>query len=265
MKQPLLLHLAKNQEERDFIKHWSDRAERISQRSGTETTAFLDPGQQKLLEAVCQESDISVIFCGGFTNAERKRGMLIEPYGNAEHEAPVEVLHIQNNRFSKSLTHRDVLGSLLGLGIERSVIGDILVVDSGAYAAIFTEMASFIAAQLDAVGHERVRVELLSRASAAALEVKEHVSVERMTVTSLRLDCILSAAYHLSRSQSQGLIKSGKVKVNYRYEDNLSAQIEPQALLSVRGFGRVKLLEVQGKTKKDRVAIVIGRYSNLPA
>jgi len=163
---------------------------------------------------------------------------------------PVTITY--NTRFSKELTHRDFLGSVLGLGLDRGKIGDIRLVADGAVMYAAREVASFIAENLVEVG----RATVTAAPNTNITDIKTPGIQKRITAASLRLDTIISEALHLSRSKVAALIEREKVFVNWVLAKK-TLQLGEGDIVTVRQVGRLKIDEIIGATKKDRVALLI--------
>ncbi|MCD7904417.1 MAG: YlmH/Sll1252 family protein [Clostridiales bacterium] len=164
-----------------------------------------------------------------------------------------------NPAFSKKLAHRDFLGSVLGLGIERSKIGDIVLNEGSALVFCDEQVAEYVASSLEQVGHTKVKAEITEDASAyiATDEVKETVK----TVASERADAVLSSAFNISRGAASEAIKSGKVFANWVPAESGSKKLSEGDVITLRGKGRVKLLEFMGSTKKDKLIIKFQKFN----
>lgn len=217
-------------------------------------TAFLVPTEA--LEAKNMVRKIANVFCGGYEEAERK--ILIigtdekEVVGEYMELLTIELLTIEKN---KKMSHREVLGSLLGLGITRDVIGDIIIKDSRADVFVLKEISKYIIQNLQKVGKEKVKIYINSYENLISIE---DLSKEiKTTVASLRLDAIISVAIGVSREVSAKMIQNQKVKLNHKIIENTSKQIKTGDKISVRGYGRIELVEVLGETKKDRIRVIL--------
>lgn len=218
-------------------------------------TNFLDPAE--VIDAQYLVSKLPCLFCGGYENAERKILVLgTDTFETQEEvcEEFLEVIFIESNS-GKELSHRSILGSLLGLGINRDVVGDIIVEGNRANVIVSKEISKYILQNLDKIGSEKVRV---CKSSFENIIKKEDKFKEiKTTVASLRLDAIVSASTGISREISSKLIENQKVKLNYKITENTSKQIKEGDKISIRGYGRVELVEVLGETRKDRIRVVI--------
>jgi len=163
---------------------------------------------------------------------------------------PVAVMY--NQRFSKAPTHRDYLGAVLGLGLDRGKIGDIRLGPAGAVMYVAEEVAHFIAENLTQVG--RVSVKAAANSQLDGFETTSRA--KRITVPSMRLDAVLSAALNLSRGKASLLIEAEKVFVNWKLAKKTYTVAVGDAI-TVRGVGRVSVDSLGGNTKKDRIVLEV--------
>ncbi len=222
-------------------------------------TSFLDPMQQKIAEDLLDcESDIEYQFEGGIENSERKLCIIYHEDIDLEQlETMYEILEISwYSKGSKKPTHRDFLGSLMGSGIKRETIGDILLQEEMAYVVCTKEISDYILYNIDKVGSVPVKLKIAENINVT----EENEKVLNVTVASLRLDSIISAGFRISRTKAAELIKSGKVRINWEEKELTSKSIKQGDVISIRGKGRIVLDEVTGNTKKDRTKITIKKY-----
>ena len=213
-------------------------------------TNFLDPAE--IVELSSLYNKLPHALYGGFEDAERK---ILAIGAIEEVDFPIAILEITS---VKKLNHRDVLGSVLGTGIKRDVVGDIVLKDNVANVYITKEISKYLVQNLDKIGHEKVKVRLIDdKEKLAHIVDKKEI---KTTVKSLRLDAVISACYGISRELSAELIKNAKVNVNYKEVVNTSKPIKENDLISVRGYGRFELIEVLGETRKDRIRVVFSVY-----
>lgn len=238
-------------------------------------TAFLTPGQRRdVTEFLQREGQYDrACFHGGFAEAERCCLLLFPDYAVemcgeerspamllslCGEEDPVAVLHIKGSGFCR-LTHRDYLGSLLSLGLEREVLGDIELPDEhSAYLFCRASMASYIAESLERVGGDKVTVRRVRIGEDFASQRK----VQRIsdTVASARLDCVVASLANLSRESAQQVIRDGRVELDYRSEERVDRTLTPPAVISVRGVGKFRVLSVGLQTKKGRYRLSAEKY-----
>ncbi len=245
-------------EEKPFVEKMMEWVRVVDTRGITKRTDFLDPRQQHILETLVNRTPgVRVRFYGGYSDAERVRALIthedVEP---SIEEFGVVVIEIENRNSFSTLTHRDYLGALMSLGMIRDKFGDLIVHDTGAQLILEIEMRDFLFTHLQQVGKSQV---LLTEQSIEQIQLAPSILEEKVvTVTSMRLDAVLSEILRLSRAKVQVLIKSGKVKVNWKVEESAAAEITVGATLSVRGFGRYQILRKNGTSKKGKTVLVIG-------
>ncbi len=156
-----------------------------------------------------------------------------------------------------TVDHRKVLGSLMSLGLKRSKFGDILTQDERIQIVVAKEIADYVRMNLTAVG--KATISLLEIPMYELLNVIEEWTEQTITVSSLRLDVVLSSILNVSRQKVQVLIENGLVKVNWKQIEQSSFECKENDVLSVRGYGRSKLHSIEGKTKKEKWRIIVGR------
>lgn len=218
---------------------------------------FLNMHEQTLL---WEEYKYGYTLSGGYEDAERK----IACFGTEEDmgyppQPPLKILCITplSEKFSDDLTHRDFLGSLMGLGIKRETLGDIIIKSNKGYLICLDSIAPYIKDNLLKVRHTSVSCEECQSLPADALpEPKEKTVI----VSSLRLDGIISAVYNISRSKSSALIEGEKVFTNGKLIKNISAPLKENDIISVRGYGRFRFTEISGDTRKGRIRIICEVY-----
>jgi RNA-binding protein YlmH len=235
-------------------------------------TSFLDVHEKALLEREAIAKKAVFALYGGYGGAERCV-MLLFPDAEAKREweeagpggenDPLEVLRVRTKKGAREMTHRDYLGSLMSLGIDRSLTGDILVGSAGengqsADVVVLSEMAEYIAREYTSVGRETVTAE---RLPVGEIAVNETAFEEKKdTVASLRLDSVLGTAFALSRGTAQEAIRRGLVFVNSAEASKPDKLLAEGDKITLRGKGKAVLAEVGQKTKKDRIFIRIVRY-----
>lgn len=224
-------------------------------------TDFLDPSiRGKAFELLKYVRDLKVKCFGGYEDAERVVFAMYPDYMDDEDiYFPVDVVKITYNaKFSSALSHRDFLGSILGLGIERVKLGDILVYDAEAYCFADSSISSYITANLEKVSHTKVSAQIVDMSGIKIPEKK--IDVKNVTVSSLRADTVFGAVFGKSRSEMQDLIRAERASVNWCTVKSVSDIIKEGDVLSLKGSGRGILMEIGGTTKKGRIVITVGRY-----
>lgn len=192
-------------------------------------------------------------FYGGYENSERR---VLGLFFDEQVDFPVEAIMFTFRKTDK-LTHRDFLGSLMSLGIERETVGDILVEDGRAVVFVKSEIKDYIVSQISKVGRVGVT---LSDADKDSLPQGRGVEEKEYTVSSMRLDNIVSAVSGLAREKAKKLILSGSVSVNHLPCQKISHSMKQGDKLTIRGKGKYEICGVIGETKKHRIRISIIHY-----
>lgn len=197
----------------------------------------------------------NVMFWGGYEDCERKiLGVFPEWEDAAADKFPLSVIKFTSN-FSKKLSHRDYLGTIMSLGIDRSKTGDILIEGNDAYVFAYDDIAEYICNNISKISNIGVKAQILS--GDAVSIPKRQYTVFETTCASLRLDAVVSGALNISRNESMRLISAGKVRLNYREALHSSQSIKEGDLISVRGYGRFFLEEAGNETRKGRLHITV--------
>lgn len=245
-------------EERPFVDQVIEWKENVKDRFVHKLSDFLDPREQQIVVAIIgQDPEVRYSFFGGTKMAERKRAFLFPPYLEPTHDDYCLLAYKVHypNKFIQ-LSHRDLLGSLMALGLKREKFGDIHIHDEEIQIVVASEISSYVEANLQSVGRAQVHLEAIPLTN--LLIEKEDWIEKSITASSLRLDVILCEIYQLSRSKIVPFIESKKVKVNWKIIEQPAFQLQSGDHLSVRGLGRSKLIAVLGKTKKDKLRIEVG-------
>lgn len=249
-------------EEKTFVDRAVEWVERSAQLHELKRTDFLDPRQAQILSMLAgRNADVTIRLEGGYPEAERRRALIAPDYRSLDDEsAAIAVLavHASGNDHLE-LDHSDFLGALLGLGIKRDRIGDIHVHESFAHIIVTDEIADYLNIHLRQVHRLAVLTELLPIEKLQALLPKlEEMS---LTVASMRLDGIASDVYRISRSKIVDPIKAGRCRVNWKTEEDPSEPLKEGDVVSFKGLGRFKVLEVDGVTKKGRIRLTVGKFA----
>ena len=216
-------------------------------------TSFLDPRGQYILEVIVGSfEDMKVSYFGG-QSAERKRAIIAPSYFEPT-EGDFEEVLIQINYPEKfvSIQHQHVLGTLMSLGIEREQVGDILVGDTIQFV-LTKQLESYIMMELTKIKGATVKLDSIPFKD--MIQSVENWHSSETTVTGLRLDVVLKEMIRKSRTIAKQLIDKKRVKVNHTIIDASDFQLAQEDLLSIQGYGRAVVVEIGGKTKKDKVRI----------
>lgn len=256
-----LLFPAITDEDRLIGAHALDKIESVMRGEEVAYTHFLDPHQQELVEGmVRQVPEVRYMFVGGFEQTERKRLVIIPDYMMWDMvRYPLAYLEIQGNFHFQEVSHRDYLGSLMGLGIKREMLGDIILLrEGGCQVIVAPEVKDIIRLNLTKV--HQVSVEVREIGEDQLVLPEEKIKEITSTVASLRLDAVASAGFSMSRSQMVKIIKAEKVKVNFEVETDPARTIKSDDVISIRGRGRVEIKEIAGETRKGRIKLTLNRY-----
>lgn len=231
-----------------------DKANSCLKNYDIKTTEFLNPFEVKnAIDILNSEQDLKYKVDGGYINAER-RLIYIFPYYIEEEDIQnnLRVIQIEGNFKFKSISHRDYLGALLNLGIKREKIGDIIIHDDFCQVIVSEDICDFIIINLEKVSRNKVKVKEITVKD--IVESKQSFKEISFTVSSLRIDSIISGIYNLSRNESLKLIKGEKINVDYEKIISASREIKSNSLISVRGYGRA-IVEIGDFTKKGRIKV----------
>ena len=222
------------------------------------STSFLDVRQQSLvLSEFSRIQDAKIILYGGFDTAERLVAVFVPYYFDEDlneyflhnpDDNPLTVIRLVKDSFSQA-GHRDYLGALMGLGIKRETIGDIIVTETGADIILLKSMASFVISELKSAGRATLR--------ASEISFNEIES----SVSSMRLDNVISACYKLSRSDSADAILSGVVFVNSLQISKCDKKVNAGDKIVFRTKGKAVIKEIAGTSKKGRLFLKIDMYN----
>ena len=234
-------------------KRFEELAGRSSERGYTVYSDFL--GISEISEFCAMRFPVPATLWGGYEDAER----CVACFGDREYftdnaDYPIKCILIRpvNQKFADTLSHRDFLGSLMGLGIRREVLGDIIINENCGYLFCLENIADYIIENLTQVRHTIVKCEITEKIPEDVLPQPEN---REIIVSSERLDVIVSAIYKMSRSQVLPIFHTEKVFVNGAVKISPSATINIGDKISVRGFGRFIYKGVLRTTKKDRLVI----------
>ena len=241
-------------------RHLLDLCRRSERNHEWAYSGFLSPAEQEDFLRFPDSAGFSFTFEGGYPEAERR--ILVAGDENSlgyPAEPPVRILHVApaSLKFAEEMTHRDYLGAILGLGIERTLIGDILIREKQAWFFCLDSAADYLVSSLKQVRRTTVTAE---RCAADPPELQPRFEPVRLNVASERLDALLSALTGLSRGQAAGLFSSEKVFVNGRIVTDKSFRLKEGDVLSVRGFGKAAYDGIDRETRKNRLWVRLRRY-----
>lgn len=201
-----------------------------------------------------QDSNISIQANGLFEEAERR---ILSFNNNYNLEFPIKTIKIKNKSSFSNLKHKDYLGSILSLGIERHKIGDIVVKENEAYLPVVEDISDYILSNLNSIGKSPVSIEILDDK-----EVIPNFEFEtlQVNIASLRVDSLVSKLANVSRSKAVEAIEEGKVLINYSKSKDKSQDIQSGDRITIRGIGKFIVGDLNGTTRSGKEKILIKKY-----
>ena len=262
-KSKLLDRCGAEGEDRLLLAKVLDRAEQSHSRNIPASTDFLSPQQRVMAQELLHLAGIpetAYAALGGYEGAERTILLFLPDWLEAEDAQSQSPLRFLRASFRKEyhLTHRDFLGSLMGMGIVREKIGDILVGPDSADVLVLDTVAEFLAQSWESAGRVKLRVAEIDPGCVHIPEIRREE--RRDTVSSLRLDAVCSTGFRMARGKAAALIESGRVQLNWRECTKPDRTVSEGDTVSARGFGKFELTEVGALTKKGRIPITVQCY-----
>ena len=258
-KRELLDRAAADAQERLLLGRVWDKYDQCRRRNIPVCTEFLSPQEQAAAERLLHMlgAEESYLLWGGSDGAERRQIHFLPDWQSEPDAQAIRCLRCTFYEAGK-LTHRDFLGSLMGLGLTREKIGDILVSEQSADVLVSASVADHLLREWDAAGRTALRVAEIDP-SELSVPVQQ-TKILRDTVSSLRLDSVLSVGFSTSRGKAAEAVETGRVQVNWADCQKPDRLLRQGDVISVRGAGKCRLTEVGGTTKKGRVFITVERY-----
>lgn len=260
-KRQLLDRTGAQGEERLLLSRVLDKLEHTQRRQEPQCTCFLSPKEQRDAQALLNAAGHPrYVALGGYPEAERRALLFLPDWLEEEFLEPGDYLTaLRCQWFSgDSLTHRDLLGALMGMGVRRDTVGDILVGADSADLLVLPTVAGFLRDSFDSAGRVRLKVAELPLSELRVPE--QHRKVLHDTVAALRLDSVLAVGFSISRSKAAQLIAAGRCAVNWEDTSKSDFQLREGDVISCRGLGKCRLTEVGGLSRKGRVNITVERY-----
>lgn len=257
----LLTKLCRTPAERVLLSRVWDQMEAARTRGQAQHTHFLSPDEQGAVRRLAEAAgEPEFHFCGGYDQAQRQIAVFLPDWLAWEDYDPSEDLAALRTVWSAHdhLTHRDLLGALMGQGIKREVLGDLLVGPESCDLLVLREMAPYLLQSFQSAGRAKLRVEEVPLAH-LHIPVQE-VRRIRDTVSSLRLDAVAAVGFSLSRSKMADLVRAGRVTVNWQATERTDQAVQEGDVISCRGLGRCRVAEIGGLSRKGRINLTMERY-----
>ncbi|MZQ76291.1 MAG: RNA-binding protein [Peptoclostridium sp.] len=248
----------KDDELRRVVFNVIDKAQAVIKTHDTKTTDFLNPYELKSSVGVLNSlrGEISYITYGGYEGAERNCISIIPWYAHQESigEMPIRCIEVNGSFKFSEISHRDYLGALMGLGIKREKIGDILVHENKCHIVVKKEICDYVVSSFTEVAKYKVSCRVIEIDSIIIPQLESRQ--KKFTVASNRLDCILAGVYNISRGDAARLIEGEHVKVDFEPVSSPSKAVCEGCVVSVRGKGRFRIEEFGDVTKKGRMFMI---------
>ena len=252
--------IARTPEDRLLLAKLWDKINAGMRKNIPTTTCFLSPRELELAKFLFGEPEGLHAF-GGFPEAERKMLVYLPEYLDEsalmDEESPL--VCVRATFFQEDdLSHRDILGALMGAGIGRETVGDICIGKGICDFFVTAEIAPYVLSSFDSAGRTKLHLKQipLSEAQIPEPEIKEI----KDTLASLRLDSVISSGFRIGRSLASQYVTAGKAAIDGLPCEKPDKAVTEGMKISVRGLGKIRLHAVNGKTKKDRISVVIHRY-----
>ena len=262
-KTELLDRFARDGDQRLLLAHILDRQQRAETRGVPAHTGFLSPAEQAVsADLLTAAAPGQGVLFGGYEGAERKLWAFLPDWLEEEdwrqgEDCPVAALSVSVPPMA-DLTHRDYLGSLMGLGLNREKLGDILLTEHGAQVLVLRETLPILLSQWEKAG--RYPVTLTPIPLSALTPAPGETKRVRATAASLRLDAVLAAGFSIPRSRAAELIRAGRVTADHRPAEKADRPVEAGTVLTCRGLGKCVLTGVGGASRRGRIVLEFDRY-----
>ncbi|MDF2677759.1 MAG: putative RNA-binding protein [Bacillota bacterium] len=249
----------KDEESKIVVKKIQDKISYVNKNFSPALTEFINPYVAELSVPLINNFNINYELFPSYEYGERKVFILYPDYlERVNADDYIAGIRIKNKSKFKILDHKDYLGSLMSLGIDRNKTGDIFVYEDFADIVVHKDIVDYIIYNLEKIGNSKIEFEILKADEIAYKEQKHEIL--NITSSSLRLDNILKHITNKSRDIATSLINSGDVKVNYVVEERVTYLVKENDMLSVRKFGRFKISKLMGLTKSGKNKIEIKHY-----
>ncbi len=249
--------IAQTPEDRVLLARLWDKINNGISRNILASGGFLSPREQEMAQFLFGNTP-GLQFWGGYENAQRKMPVYLPDYlWEIPEDNPIVCIKATFYE-GDSLSHRDILGAIMGFGIDRSCVGDISVEAGVCHFFVSAEIAPHLLRDFQKAGRTILHLSAIppSQFSPPA----EQTQILSDTVPSLRLDCIVSSGFRISRSLAEDCIRSGKAAIDGLPCEKPDKALHQGATVSVRGLGKIRLAEIGNRSKKDRIFIKIEKY-----
>lgn len=239
-----------------FVKQVLEIKERLQESHEHHLTKFLSPREVDIYKEVIGNS-AKVLEYGGYKNCERNR-LFISKTEKYDGDFQISCLKLTYNRKFGKLNHKNIFGALMRLGLEREKYGDVYISKDETYLFLCSDIAEYVKVNLTKIDKMRIHLEGVNPKD-LNIEYEEKMNIRLYFLHSMRLDLLVANVCIYARTEAEEMIEKGLVKVNHKIIEKGSHLIKAGDVVSVRGYGRLKIVEEQGMTKNDRHKVLIGR------
>lgn len=260
-KNERIARLASSPEERHLLSHTMDQIQAVQRRNVPAHTWFLTPAEALAVQSLIADlGNPGHVFTGGFAGAERRLCVFLPDWMEEDMLDPSEYITALRATWyaEETLTHRDFLGALMGMGVRRETVGDILVSRGNCDLLLLPEVAPFLRASLERAGRSKLHLQEVALSDLHFPEAR--TKTIHGTVPAMRLDAVASTGFSLSRSKMAEAISAGRVTLNWRAVTRPDAPVRPGDVIACRGLGKCKVLEAGARSRKGRISIDLERY-----
>lgn len=245
------------EDEQAFIDQVLDWVGQVENQYAPYLTPFFNPRQLFIVESIVgQYDDIQLTMFGGYEGAEQQRVFIHPPYFEPQPE-DFDIALIEINYPTKfaELSHGQIMGTILGAGIVRETLGDILTDGERWQFFIDKKLENYLFMNMNQVGRTNIQLEKFPLEE--VIQSTDKWEVEEIIVSSLRIDVVLAGALNISRNRTKTMINDRRIKLNWVELDRVDLEVEEYDLISVRGFGRIQIRKQIGTTRKDNIVLEI--------
>ncbi len=236
-----------------------DLAEQVVKGKPFRVSDFMSPAGLVIGDAVrANFPQLRIEAFGGYEGAERLRIALVDSSFQGTVDVGIQALQVSWDPRFRLLTHRDVLGSLMGLGIDRTKFGDVIMQQGGAQLLVDASIADFVIQNFTKIAMVTVTVEPIELSQVQGKE--EKIKEIRTTVASLRLDAVASSGFSMSRTKLVSAINAGLLQVNWQVAKGPAQEVKEGDVISMRGRGRMKIEAITGTSRRGRIGVYLKRF-----
>lgn len=250
-------------DEHAFVEKVTDWFNTVIDQYAPVVTPFLNPREVAIIMMIIgHNEEVKVDFFGGYPGAENQRAVLAPGYYDIQ-PSDFEIVAFDIHYAAKfnSIEHRQILGTLLGQGVERNRIGDIIQAKGDWQFFVDAKIADFLEFEVDKMGGSKVKLVRINKASQIIQPISDWKPME-VTLSSLRFDTFISEGFRIPRAKAKILIEGGAAKLNWGQVLDAKRPLSPGDIASVRGFGRLKYVATLMETKKGKIRAQIELIKN---